>query len=68
MDVWLKSKKLKQVLAKKSSCNTYTTGKTTLPEIYAQAQGPLARGHVHIFWQSTSDCGISNMYYKAYAE
>jgi len=50
-------------------CNTYTTGTnaSALPEIYAQAQGPQPRGRVGIFSQSTSACGISNMYHNAYA-
>jgi len=47
-------------------CNTYTTGTSALPEIYTQAQGSQARGHVRIFRQSTSACGISNMYHNAY--
>ena len=37
-------------------CNSYTMGKSALPDIYAQA-----RGQVRIYRQSTSAHGISNL-------
>ena len=42
-------------------CNSYITGTSALPDIYAQAQGPQAR--VRIYRQSTSARGITNMFY-----
>ena len=39
-------------------CNSYTMGKSALPDIYAQA-----RGQVRIYRQSTSAHGITNMFY-----
>jgi len=40
---------------------TYTTGSSTLPDIYAQARGPQARGRVHIY-QAKHEC----LWYKCY--
>jgi len=39
------------------TCNTYTTDTSALPQV---------RGRVHILRQSTSACGISNMYHYAF--
>ena len=44
-------------------CNSYTMGKSALPDIYAQARGPQAQGRVRIYRQSTSAHGIANMFY-----
>ena len=44
-------------------CNSYTMDKSALPDIYAQTQGPQARGRVRIYRQSTSAHGITNMFY-----
>ena len=41
--------------------STYTTGTGALPVIYAQAQGPQARGLVRTY---QSACGISVTYFK----
>ena len=46
-----------------NACNSYTTGTSALPDIYAHAQRPQARGQVRIYRQSTSACGITNMFY-----
>jgi len=48
-------------------CNTYTTGTSALPEIYAQAQELQAQGCVHLLRQSISACGIITMYHDTYA-
>ena len=47
----------------KSTGLSYTTGTSALPDIYAQARGPQARVRVHIYRQSTSAHGITNMFY-----
>ena len=42
-------------------CNSYTMGTSALPNIYAQAQGPQARGRVRIYRQSTTAHGITTL-------
>jgi len=44
-------------------CNSYTTGTSALPDIYACAQRPQAQGQVRIYRQSTRAGGITNMFY-----
>ena len=39
----------------KSICNSYNMGKRDLPDIYALARGPQARGRGHIY-QANPDC------------
>ena len=36
-------------------------GKSALPDIYAQARGPQSQGRVHIYRQSMSSRGITNL-------
>ena len=40
-------------------CNSYTMGKRDLPDIYAQARGPQARGRGHIY-QENPECPCYN--------
>ena len=42
-------------------CISYNMGKRDLPDIYALARGPQARGHGHIFRQIMSGRVISNI-------
>ena len=42
-------------------CYTYTTGSSALPDIYAQARGPQARGRVRTY-QAKHEC----LWYKCY--
>ena len=44
-------------------CNSYATGKSALPDIYAQARGPQAQGRVRRYRQNVSAHGITNMFY-----
>ena len=40
-------------------CNSYNMGKRDLPDIYAQARGPQARGRGHIY-QENPECPCYN--------
>ena len=45
--------------AQLATCNSYNMGKRDLPDVYAQARGPQARGRGHIY-QENPECPCYN--------